>query len=48
MNAPDTADAVGDLRETVCLLHRELVRWGLVTWDVRQRERSRAGRGSRW
>lgn len=32
MNAPAAADAVDDLRETICLLHRELVRWGLVTW----------------
>ena len=32
MNAPTTADAVADLRETICTLHRELVRWGLVTW----------------
>ena len=32
MNAPTTAEALGDLRETVCMLHRELVRWGLVTW----------------
>ena len=32
MNAPTTAEAVADLRETICVLHRELVRWGLVTW----------------
>ncbi len=32
MNAPTTAEAVAELRETICVLHRELVRWGLVTW----------------
>ena len=32
MNAPMAAETVADLRETVCMLHGELVRWGLVTW----------------
>ena len=32
MNAPTTAETVAELRETICALHRELVRWGLVTW----------------
>jgi len=32
MNASTTAEAVAELRETICVLHRELVRWGLVTW----------------
>ena len=32
MNAPTTGVAVADLRETMCALHGDLVRWGLVTW----------------
>ena len=32
MNAPPAADVVENLRRTVCALHRELVRCGLVTW----------------
>ena len=32
MNASTAAEAVAELRETICVLHRELVRWGLVTW----------------
>ncbi len=32
MNGRATADAVDDLRRTVCALHSELIRWGLVTW----------------
>jgi L-ribulose-5-phosphate 4-epimerase len=31
MSAPPD-DVVEKLRQTVCALHRELVRWGLVTW----------------
>jgi L-ribulose-5-phosphate 4-epimerase len=26
------SDVIGDVRRTVCALHGELVRWGLVTW----------------
>jgi len=32
MSTPATADAVERLRRTVCDLHRDLIRWGLVTW----------------
>ena len=29
---PDEVDAVDGLRRSVCALHRDLIRWGLVTW----------------
>ena len=32
MNARATAGAVDELRRTVCALHGELIRWGLVSW----------------
>ena len=32
MNGRETADIVDDLRRTVCALHGELIRWGLVAW----------------
>jgi L-ribulose-5-phosphate 4-epimerase len=30
--SPDTQNAIADVRETVCRLHGELVRYGLVVW----------------
>jgi L-ribulose-5-phosphate 4-epimerase len=32
MNGRATAGGIAELRRTVCALHRELIRWGLVTW----------------
>jgi L-ribulose-5-phosphate 4-epimerase len=32
MTARATSGVVDDLRRTVCALHRELIRWGLVAW----------------
>jgi L-ribulose-5-phosphate 4-epimerase len=32
MTEQTTDDALDDLRQTVCALHGELIRWGLVTW----------------